>query len=692
MPLKTNYTALIGGLDLVTGSVMVSPGALSHGVNFEQVFGKVGYRRIDGYERFDGHPEPHTAEFYSIDLKDGQTEILPGDLIVTGSGEGVVLSFTLESGTWAAGTAKGELIYGNVLGAFSSAQTLHKTTGGGPTVGTVDSNPVAYRPVSFNEDIEYRKTTQTARRSKIDKVPGSGPVRGVAVYKGAVYAFRDAVDGKSLTMWGSSASGWASIKTGLRPGGRYDCVVANFSGDADKLALFGVDGKNPPFKYDGTYTNIGSIFGSVGTSTDSETITGSGTLVFTVAETSRSWVNGEVLFVYADGDPGNWMLGSVTDYTSPNVTLTITSSGGSGTFSSWHLSKADGSDIPYLVTAHKDHLFLAFPRGQLQTSNLGDPMTYTTSAGLFGLGSEITGLVSLKGAMLGVFCEDKIMLLEGANKDDWALGLHAPGVGARAWTAQPNAGNALLMEERGLVSLQATQNFGFFEPAIWSRNVQPMLDSLKGSIVGSRMVRSKYQYRLYFADGRVLSACITNPSPAVRPNDVSFTVQQYDHSVSCVGEGQLNDEEVMFFGTTDGWVMREDVGQSFDGGPISAAIQTHFNHMKELGIKKRFRKIEIEASAEEEVEVKFLQIFDYDDGQFRRSIERAHTARGEGGVWDDAEWDTFAWSQPAAALLESNVDGRGRSVALLLWCESDILKPVTLHGVTTFYSPQGVKR
>ena len=42
------------------------------------------------------------------------------------------------------------------------------------------------------------------------------------------------------------------------------------------------------------------------------------------------------------------------------------------------------------MTAHKDQLFLAYPRGSPDVEP-GDLMVYTSTVALFGLGDEITG-------------------------------------------------------------------------------------------------------------------------------------------------------------------------------------------------------------------------------------------------------------------------------------------------------------
>src|SRR5690606_10650371 len=112
MPQMTDTVLLRGGLNLVTPPIATPAGQVTAAINYEPEV--AGYRRIAGYERFDGQQAPST------------------------------------------GSTSNEM------------ETL---------------------------------------RDAIEKVPGVGPVRGVHVYNGAVYAFRDKVSGGGA-MYKSSDDGW----------------------------------------------------------------------------------------------------------------------------------------------------------------------------------------------------------------------------------------------------------------------------------------------------------------------------------------------------------------------------------------------------------------------------------------------------------------------------------------------------
>ncbi len=676
MTTKVDYTPLSGGLDLVSGALNVRPGQMSECLNFEQVFGKQGYKRIDGYERFDGQPEPHKAIHSVQRIKSVSTPITVGQVITGVTAFAKVLRVV----------SPVELVVLRVAGAFVDNEAIQVA---GVVVAVADGP--TQKPSIALEGTDTQ-LAQQARRAAITQVPGSGPVRGVTVYLGDVYAARDTLDGTAATLWKSSPIGWIPIKAGLLPGGKFDFDVANFTGSAKTVALFGCDGRNRPWRWDGAvFSFMAPIFSTQATSATSFAV-GNGSKKFEFTQPARAFEVGQRLLISSTVDASNRMFGDVTELDAASVTVNVTSSLGSGAIASWDIGLFDFSDKPYLVTAHKDHLFLGYPSGQLQHSNLGDPMLYTSTAGLFGLGDTITGITSLKGAVLGVFCANRISILSGTSSLDWRLESYSQSAGARLGTVQESGGNGLFLDDRGLTSLQATQSFGDFEPSIFSRDIKPMLDGYTPLTTESRIAKTKFQYRMYAGD-TVITAAILSPEAIIQPKDASFSRWQYAHQVACVGHGDMPDgREGLFFGTSNGFVMREDVGTSFDGVAISSVLRLHFNHLKSPSNKKRFRKLDMELDSPGRVSISFRQQFDYSDGTYDASLTQGTATQGIGGQWGVQEWDTFFWSLPAMTQTEANIDGVGKNMSLLLWHESATDKPFTLQGLLLQYSILGLAR
>ena len=102
------------------------------------------------------------------------------------------------------------------------------------------------------DDATFQAAIETAR-ADIDAVPGSGSILGVWMYKGVVYVFRNNVGGTAALMYKSTSSGWSLVTTpALQPSGRYEFVNENFKGDLSYFLMYGCDGVNPAFEFNGT--------------------------------------------------------------------------------------------------------------------------------------------------------------------------------------------------------------------------------------------------------------------------------------------------------------------------------------------------------------------------------------------------------------------------------------------------------
>lgn len=164
MSKQVQYFPLGGGLDITTAAIVARPGTARAAMNYESDI--TGYRRLAGYERYDGRPSP-------TDAFDAASDII---------------------------------------------------------TGAVD---------------------REAARAAITQVPGEGPIRGVWFYDGDLYAFRDNVGATNCTMFRATGSGWQSVSTAFSPGGQYEFVNYNFTGAASAVKMYGVNGIDKAFQFDG---------------------------------------------------------------------------------------------------------------------------------------------------------------------------------------------------------------------------------------------------------------------------------------------------------------------------------------------------------------------------------------------------------------------------------------------------------
>ncbi|WP_028454770.1 hypothetical protein [Chitinilyticum litopenaei] len=85
-------------------------------------------------------------------------------------------------------------------------------------------------------------------------IPGAGPVRGLAVYKGELYGWRNDAGNTRLRMYKATASGWSEVgsATTITAGGEIQAVSYAFSGAAGAVRLYFINGvDNKAYQWDG---------------------------------------------------------------------------------------------------------------------------------------------------------------------------------------------------------------------------------------------------------------------------------------------------------------------------------------------------------------------------------------------------------------------------------------------------------
>ena len=186
---------LKGGLNFVDAADGIAPGMLLSARNYEPHYETQAYRRINGFEVFDGRARPHLAEYW----KDGVETAIVVEYVVDAeaaddTGYMIVTDLTND-------VDEGAVWTGNTSSATATAASGTEFEG--------------------QEDEDLHDQAQLAaedyRRSFITEVGEGtceGAVLGVHVYNNQVYAFRNEIGGAQCTMWRSTGAGWEQV-TGL---------------------------------------------------------------------------------------------------------------------------------------------------------------------------------------------------------------------------------------------------------------------------------------------------------------------------------------------------------------------------------------------------------------------------------------------------------------------------------------------
>jgi hypothetical protein len=337
------------------------------------------------------------------------------------------------------------------------------------------------------------------------------------------------------------------------------------------------------------------------------------------------------------------------------------------------------NDKPINITAHNERLWLVYPGGSLQYSTVADPNDWTTSAGEFGLGREITDLIVGVGGTLIIFCDKSIKILKGSGTSDWVLETFSDISGAYKKTAFRMFGTVYHMDGRGVTSLTAVQEFGDFGSNGISQKVYKTLQENKNNITTATVSRIKNQYRLYFNSG--LGVYFSFYNKRLR----GVTLINLGIPVLTVSEGVNSDgDEVIFFTSSSGYVYQMDTGTSFDGAEIPTKLSTSFYHYGSPRLWKKFRSIEFEVASLDPVDVLIRTLFDYSASHLPvpGSVTKALT--GAGSLWGTGVWGVMRWSTGESTnRFIHYIKGLGSNMSISFITSSKYSRPHTLQNFTT---------
>lgn len=556
-----------------------------------------------------------------------------------------------------------------------------------------------------------------ARRAAIAKPPGDGPVRGVVIYEGAVYCFRDLAGNGQ--MFKSTPTGWEKQEFGHTINftlGTAEFMEGAVLAGATSAATATIERVIlQSGQWDGTAAGYMVVSDLAGTFLEGEigsgSETGSATVqpanpVFLVAgghydftvhnfygATKRprlygvngvgpgfEW-DGEVFSPIRTGNPAG-TLDEVLSIVSRNGSTIVSRNG------STIIGRGD-HDKPTHVGQYSNHLFLSFNAGSLIHSGVGEPLDFraVAGAGEITFGGAPTGILSSVTTSLVIFGQSRVEYMLGNDSSNFEMKPISDAAGAVRWSAQMAGEAPIYLDEGGLRKLSTTAAFGDWRMGTISQLVEPLFRAKRDAgvtVAASLKVKGKDQYRLFFTDGTGIILYLGRKNPEIMPIRLPSTVM-----CACSGEMSEGAGERMFIGCEDGHVYEIDKGPSFDGGVVQAYIRLAWNNTRAPSQEKRFIKATVETDSVSDMAIGVTYHVDYSaTANLAGELHSYAVPAGSPAFMPIADFNSIDWQQPSAGLLDAYLDGLGRNIAITLVTEHTNEEPHTLAALTMNYSPR----
>ena len=661
-------SVLTGGLDLIAPPGAAPPGTTRFATNYEAEFGG-GYRRLGGFERFSGKTSPHTAAYVLLEATGGFTGVTAGNTL-TGDTSGATGTVVYVTAT-RIGLTK--------VGATPFEAEVVKV--GATTVGTVTETEPTIDGFLDNELAELAANNY---RADIAALPGTGAVRGVAVLNSIIYGWRD--DAGTLKTYKSSAAGWVNVpyysQVSFDAGSTQYADGSSLTQGASVATIKRVVLESGDWLA-GTAKGRFIIQPAVGTMIAGACAgAGVANLTSTAAQIGML-AGGKVRSV-------------VHNFTASLATRRLYCCDGVNDEFEFDgdvlvpLDTGMGSIRATDVVAHKEHLFFAY-RSSLQHSAPGEPYVWSAILGAaeIGAGDTITNLIGVSGsessAALMAVCKDSVWVLYGTSVADWKFTRVSEEAGAQADSVQEITG-VVGFDRDGFKTFSPTQAFGNFAYESRSREIQPLV--LGATVKCSVLVKDRGIYRCFFSDGLFVSGTPKKGGFAWMPCD-------YGRVIECVIGGEVDGQYRVFMGDADGMVLEADVGRSFDGASVFAAMRLSSQNQGSSVSNKQYRHVEVDTTAESAFTLSAAAEFDDANAEQVDPTVMASNARqqyGAGLFYDFGSWDRAYWDGSLSNRMRYPIHGHGRSVTLLFQSDSTNELPHTIKSATTLYTPRRLAR
>jgi hypothetical protein len=551
---------------------------------------------------------------------------------------------------------------------------------GGGNIGTATA---IHTQLSMKQAAIIKAYAANIYRADIQPVPGSGPIRGVLYFKDTVFGFRDNEDATATEIYRSTATGWELVDLG------YTVLFSNLQADiaeGDTITQGAASGIVERW-----IITSGDI--QSGVNVGYFVLSGVGGDNFaagaaTVGATTVTLDGAEAPIILSPGGKYNFNIGNFSGYYDNERVY-----GADGVNDAFEFDGTVYIPIPVATLnkpryaiVHANHLFVAVESSLLHSA-LGNPYNWevVNGAGEIGTGGRITGLLILPGnqgtAALEVTSRSSTWMLYGTSAQDWKFVNYNVGVGALDRTLQ-NLFDAFSADDHGITMMKQSLNYGNFDAARLTYNIQRFITSLVGQLACSALSRSNSQYRVYYANG---FGIYTTATPQ---GVVGHGVVLYPDPVICSFDGEnSNGMTVHLFGTTAGYVMQNDVGTSFDGQVINAYLNTNINTAKSPRIRKRFRRCVLELQGGAYVEMEVGYAFEWASERILpHAFENGSMSFAGLSFWDTFVWDTFYWDGRSNDVVSVELEGTGENLQLMVILDADYIEQFTISSAIFHYS------
>ena len=348
------------------------------------------------------------------------------------------------------------------------------------------------------------------------------------------------------------------------------------------------------------------------------------------------------------------------------------------------------------VAAFRNHMFYAGKSSTPSTLVFSEPFDEDgfnsgDGAGSINVDDTIVGLKVFRDNLF-IFCENRIFKLTGSALASFAVEPVTRNIGCvNGNTIQEFAGDLIFLGPDGLRTVAGTARIGDVELGTISKNVQSLFDEniTDSSLFESVVIPDKTQYRIFFSKDTVSQKRTKGVICVMKGDGFEFS-ESLGIKPSCSDTHVEAGNVIVLHGTFDGYVQRQEKGNTFDGTAILGRYRSPDLNFGDVGVRKTMHRVILNYKPEANISADLLLRYDNDSVGASRPAAYSLTTSTVGAQYGTAVYSTsssttqFVYGGGSQPLVRQPVEGSGFTVALKV-DDSGESPPYSLKGFQLEY-------
>jgi hypothetical protein len=343
------------------------------------------------------------------------------------------------------------------------------------------------------------------------------------------------------------------------------------------------------------------------------------------------------------------------------------------------------------VAVFKNHMFYSGMASTPQEVVFSEPFDEdgfdaADGAGSIKVDDTIVGLKVFRDNLF-IFCENRIFKLGGSSLSDFAIVPVTRKIGCiNGDTIQEFAGDLIFLGPDGLRTIAGTARIGDVELGTISSNVQTLFreNIADSSAFESLVIPDKTQYRIFFSKSGGGEKSTIGVICVMKGQTFEFSKLRGIRP-SCTDTVITDGDVKPIHGGFDGYVYRQDQGDTFNGELIFGKYRSPDLTMNDPGIRKHMQRVAINYAPESTIDADMFVRYDYEAQESTRPAAYPLDSLNVAGIYGSVVYGVASYGGPSQPIVRKAVEGSGFAVALRIEDGSNSTAPYSLKGFQMEY-------